>query len=53
MDNSSDQPDYDAMSKVHLWLLWIKSIVTPGDDRWKEIGEAIGRKGPAVVRDRW
>ena len=37
---------YDDMSLYRLWFLWMVSIVTPGDDRWKTIGAAIENKGP-------
>ncbi len=56
-DRSPDEPaerDCAALPpKWRMWLLWIKNVLILGKRDWREIGKAIDRKSPAVVRRKW
>lgn len=43
-EEPSKKPSYDDQPVWKLYLLWFKSVVTPGNQDWQQINAAIERK---------
>ena len=43
-EEPSKKPSYDDLPVWKLYLLWLKSVVTPGNQDWQSINAAIERK---------